>query len=80
MSNLTATVRKQMKCKHTLYSYSTAWKCYETSHIKRLQGTQGMRPTSPQEENLLLELKEESVLPCARTSSSEKFYPFNFSQ
>jgi len=77
---LTASVRKQTKCKHTLYSYSTAWKCSETSHNKRLQGTQGMWPTSPQEENLLLELNKESVFPCARTFYSEKFYPVNFLQ
>jgi hypothetical protein len=69
-----------MKFKHTLYSYRTAWKCSETSHNKRLQGTQGMWPNSPHEENLLLELKEESVFPCARTFSSEKFYPVNFLQ
>jgi hypothetical protein len=78
-SNLTAAVRKQMKCKHTLYSYSTAWKCSETSHNKRLQGTQGTWPTS-KEENLLLEFKEEFVFPCATAFSSEKFYPVNFLQ
>ena len=80
MSNWTAAVHKQMKCKHKLYSYSTAWKCSETSHNKRLQGTQGMWPTSPREENLLLELKEESIFPRAKTFYSEKFYPVNFSQ
>jgi hypothetical protein len=69
-----------MKCKHTLYSYSTVRKCSETSHNKRLQGTRGMWPTSPHEENLLLELNKESVFPCARTFYSDKFYPVNFSQ